>query len=280
MPPAIDWAAVQAAATWRLVVPRTPMRGRVGERLGAGTGSSLEFQDHRPYVPGDDLRHVDWKAFARSEVLSVRLYREEIAPRIDLVIDRSRSMTATGGKQQAYGELVALLASAATSMSADTRLVTTAAAPPIPLHRPEEVERFLECDAASGAMEETGLNLRRQSMRVAVSDFLFPHDPDAVVGRLARDGASLAIIQLTTRDEAEPEVEGGRRLVDVEGRGELDVTIDDRTVADYRARFNRLRQGLSRAARRTGATFVHVTAGASPRQVARILADAGILEPR
>jgi len=280
MQPGIDWAAVQAAASWRLVVPRTPMRGRVGERLGAGTGSSLEFQDHRPYVPGDDLRHVDWKAFARSEVLSIRLYREEIAPRIDLVIDRSRSMVATELKQRAYGELVALLASASTSMSADTRLVTSAAAPPIPLHRPAEVERFLDCDATSGAMEELGLQLRRQSMRVAVSDFLFPHDPDTIVGRLARDGASLAIIQLTTRDEAEPDVEGGRRLVDVEGRGELDVTIDARTVAEYRARFNRLRQGLSRAARRTGATFVHLMAGATPRQVARVLADAGILEPR
>ena len=280
MPPSIDWAAVQAAASWRLVVPRTPMRGRVGERLGAGTGSSLEFQDHRPYVPGDDLRHVDWRAFARSDVLSIRLYREEIAPRIDLVIDRSRSMIATDAKQRAYGEMVALIASAATSMSADTRLVTNVAASPLPLHRPEEVERFLECDAVSGVVEEPGLVLRRQSMRVAVSDFLFPHDPDAIIGRLARDGASLAIIQLTTRDEAEPEVEGGRRLVDVEGRGELDVTIDARTVADYRARFNRLRQGLSRAARRTGATFVHVIAGASPRQVARTLADAGILEPR
>ena len=256
------------------------MRGRVGERLGAGTGSSLEFQDHRPYVPGDDLRHVDWRAFARSEVLSVRLYREEIAPRIDLVIDRSRSMTATDLKHRAYGELVALLASAATSMSADTRLVTSAAAPPIPLHRPNEVERFLDCDAPNGAVEEPRLNLRRQSMRVVVSDFLFPHDPDTIVGRLARDGASLAIIQLTTRDEAEPDVEGGRRLVDVEGRGELDVTIDARTVAEYRARFNRLRQGLSRAARRTGATFVHLMAGATPRQVARVLADAGILEPR
>jgi uncharacterized protein (DUF58 family) len=280
MPPAIDWAAVEAAASWRLVVPRTPLSGRVGERLGAGTGSSLEFQDHRPYAPGDDLRHVDWRAYARSDVLSVRLYREEIAPRVDLVIDRSRSMTATAAKHQAYGELVALLASAATSMSADTRLVTGAAVPAVPLHRAADVERFLDCDESSGAVEEPRLRLRRQSMRVAVSDFLFPHDPDLVVGRLARDGASLAIVQLTTRDEAEPEIEGGRRLVDVEGRGELDVTIDARTVAEYRARFSRLRQGLSRAARRAGAAFVHVTAGMPPRQVARALADAGVLEPR
>lgn len=280
MPPDIDWASVHAASSWRLAVPRTPMRGRVGERLGAGTGSSLEFQDHRPYAPGDDLRHVDWRAYARSNVLSVRLYREEVAPRIDLVIDRSRSMTVTEPKHRAYGELLALLASAATGVSGDTRIVTGVAVPPVRLERPADVERFLECDASIAAMEEPHLALRRQSMRVAVSDFLFPHDPDTLVGRLARESASLAIVQLTTRDEAEPDVEGGRRLVDVEGRGELDVTIDVRTVEEYRVRFNRLRQGLSRAARRVGATFVHVIAGGSPRDVARILGSAGILEPR
>ena len=280
MPPDIDWASVHAAASWRLAVPRTPMRGRVGERLGQGTGSSLEFQDHRPYAPGDDLRHVDWSAYARSDVLSVRLYREEVAPRIDLVIDRSRSMAVTVPKHRAYGELLALLASAATGVSGDTRIVTGAAVPPARLERPADVERFLECGVASAAMEEPYLALRRQSMRVAVSDFLFPHDPDTLVGRLARDSASLAIVQLTTRDEAEPEIEGGRRLVDVEGRGELDVTLDGRTVQEYRVRFNRLRQGLSRAARRAGATFVHVIAGGSPRDVARVLAGAGILEPR
>ena len=82
----IDWAAVRAAAAFRLAMPRTPVGGRVGERLGSGTGSSLEFQDYRPYVPGDDLRHVDWAAYARSELLAVRLYREEVAPRIDLVL--------------------------------------------------------------------------------------------------------------------------------------------------------------------------------------------------
>jgi hypothetical protein len=68
--------------------------------------------------------------------------------------------------------------------------------------------------------------------------------------------------------------------VDVEGHGELDVTIDAGTVREYRERFARLRQGLSRAARRAGASFVHVTAGPSPRDVARTLAAAGILEPR
>lgn len=275
---AIDWTAVRAAAAFRLTLPRTPLGGRIGERLGAETGSSLEFQDYRPYAPGDDLRHVDWAAYARSELLAVRLYREEVAPRIDLVLDISRSMAVTEQKLRAYGELAGVLACACASTIADSRIITTSAVPPQPLHVPEDIERFLACDARLSALEEAHLPFRRRSLRVVVSDFLFPHDADVLVSRLARDSALLALVQLTLREEAEPVAEDGCRLVDVEGRGELDLVIDEAAVRDYRARFNRLRLGLSGAARRVGARFAHVVAGTPVRDVARGLAAAGVLE--
>jgi len=275
---AIDWTAVRAAAAFRLTLPRTPLGGRIGERLGAETGSSLEFQDYRPYAPGDDLRHVDWAAYARSELLAVRLYREEVAPRIDLVLDISRSMVVTEQKLRAYGELAGVLACACASTIADSRIITTSAVPPQPLHVPEDIERFLACDARLSALEEAHLPFRRRSLRVVVSDFLFPHDADVLVSRLARDCAMLSLIQLTLRDEAEPGPEGPRRLVDVEGHGELDLVIDETAVQAYRARFSRLRLGLSRAARRTGARFAYVVAGTPIRDVAKTLAAAGVLE--
>jgi len=259
-------------------MPRTPVGGRLGERLGSGTGSSLEFQDYRQYTVGDDLRHVDWSAYARSEVLTVRLYREEVAPRIDLILDVSRSMTVTAEKGRAYGELCALLACACASAEADSRIVTATSDRAQPLERPEQIERFLECDAARSVLEESHVPLRRRSLRVVVSDFLFPHDADALVSRLARDGASLALLQLTLPEEVDPVAEGGRRMLDVEGHGEFDLVIDEKAVRDYRERFGRLRLGLARASRRAGATFSHIVAGTPLRQTAKILATAGVLE--
>lgn len=274
-----DWPEIhKVASAFRLAMPRTPVGGRLGERLGSGTGSSLEFQDYRQYTMGDDLRHVDWSAYARSEVLTVRLYREEVAPRIDLVLDVSRSMTVTPEKSRAYGELCALLACACASAEADSRVVTASADPAQPLERPEQIERFLECDATLSALEESHLPLRRRSLRVVVSDFLFPHDADVLVNRLARDGASLALLQLTLPEEADPVAEGGRRMLDVEGHGEFDLVIDDKAVRDYRERFGRLRLGLARAARRAGASFSHILAGTPLRQTAKTLATAGVLE--
>jgi uncharacterized protein (DUF58 family) len=277
--PLIDWRVVRAAAAFRLAIPRTPLGGLVGERLGSGSGSSLEFQDYRPYAPGDDLRHVDWAAYARSELLAIRLFREEVAPRIDLVLDISRSMVVTEQKLRAYGELSGVLACACASTVADSRIITTGSVEPQPLRVPEDVERFLLCDAPLSALEETHLPLRRRSLRVVISDFLFPHDADLLVSRLARDSAWLALVQLTLREEAEPAAEGSRRLVDVEGRGHLDLVLDDAVIQAYRARFSRLRMGLSTAARRAGASFAHVVAGTPIREVARGLAAAGVLDP-
>jgi uncharacterized protein (DUF58 family) len=274
----LDWTAIRAAAGFRLAIPRTPINGRAGERLGSGTGSSLEFQDYRPYAPGDDLRHVDWAAYARSETLAVRLYREEVAPRIDLVIDVSRSMAVTEAKHRAYGELLGVLALACANTAADTRIVTTARAAPQPMQGPEDIERVLHCDAGLSVLEESHLPLRRRSLRIVVSDFLFPHDADDLVVRLGRDCALLSLIQITLREEADPMATGGHRLVDIEGRGEQDQVLDAAAVRDYRVRFSRLRLGLSMGARRAGARFAHVVAETALRDVARELAAAGVLE--
>src|SRR5438128_923822 len=160
MTPQIDWSTAQTvAAAFRLAMPRAPIGGRLGERLGAGTGSSLEFREYRQYAPGDDLRHVDWAAYARSEVLAVRLYREEVAPRIDLVFDISRSMAISSEKSGAYGELAALLSCVSISAEANARVITSQGEPQ-PIHRAEEIERLLDCNAQTSALEQPHVPFR------------------------------------------------------------------------------------------------------------------------
>src|SRR5277367_3096745 len=67
-------------------------RGHAGNWLGVGAGSSIDFQDHRPYLPGDDPRYIDWRAYARTGTYMMKMYREEVSPQVDLVLDASRSM--------------------------------------------------------------------------------------------------------------------------------------------------------------------------------------------
>lgn len=65
----------------------------MGERRSRNLRPALDFSDHRPYTPGDDLRHVDWNAYGRHEELFVKLGEATQSVSIHLLIDRSRSMT-------------------------------------------------------------------------------------------------------------------------------------------------------------------------------------------
>ena len=55
-------------------------------------GQSVEFLQHRQYVPGDDLRHVDWQVWARQDRLYVKQFEEETNMRVHLLVDVSKSM--------------------------------------------------------------------------------------------------------------------------------------------------------------------------------------------
>src|ERR1700761_9106351 len=88
-------------------------RGQAGNWLGAGTGSSIDFQDHRPYLPGDDPRYIDWRAYARTGQYIMKLYREEVSPLLDLVLDVSASMALGERKRRRALELFAFCAQSA-----------------------------------------------------------------------------------------------------------------------------------------------------------------------
>src|SRR6187431_3676150 len=55
-------------------------------------GFSVEFKQHRQYVPGDEIRHIDWRAFGRSDRFYIREYEEETNLRATLLLDLSGSM--------------------------------------------------------------------------------------------------------------------------------------------------------------------------------------------
>ncbi len=56
-------------------------------------GFSVEFAEHRPYMPGDEIRHVDWKIYGRTDRFYIKQYEEETNLKAYLVLDTSRSMT-------------------------------------------------------------------------------------------------------------------------------------------------------------------------------------------
>lgn len=105
LPPAELLALGGLELVARLLV-EGPLAGR---HRSPGRGGALEFAEHRPYVPGDDLRRVDWKVFARTDRHYVRESEAETNLRATLVLDASASMGfAAGGRptKLAYGRAI------------------------------------------------------------------------------------------------------------------------------------------------------------------------------
>lgn len=274
--------ALRCAETWRLAWLPAPPRGQAGEQLGRGRGSSIEFQDHRAYAAGDDVRHLDWRAFARSGNLTIKLYREELLPRLDLLLDASRSMQVGEDKPQLAIDLAALFGFAARRQGFAVRVIELGDVP-----RAVDLEalrrdgcEFEGREPLAAALSGAQGHLRPGTLRLLVSDFLSPHDPALLVRGLARRAGGVALFQVLSREDARPEVGRALRMEDAETGLTREIVLDQGTVDDYLARLRRLTDALETECRRAAARFLGLEAGVPLDELCREqLARAGVISP-
>ncbi len=95
-----------------------------GERKSRQKGQSQEFSDFRPYNPGDDIRLIDWNAYARTDQYYVKLYEEEREARITIVLDHSASMGLLEKKRKLSEELVLIISYVALAAGDSVRIIT------------------------------------------------------------------------------------------------------------------------------------------------------------
>ncbi len=273
--------SVALADRYRLALSSAVTNGAPGERLGGGTGSSLEFQDRRNYSPGDDVRHLDWRVYARTGELFVRLYREEITPRIEVFVDGSRSMAAVEGKAQRAIDLAGLIEAAgrAEGLGVHQFWIDDTVRQLERAQLDRDGADFTGSQGLSEMLPAISNVLRQGAARFVVSDFLFPHDPNALVRSFARGAGSLIFLRVLGTSDVEPE-RGALRLRDAEDGGELDLILSDSAISSYRSRLDALTAGLSEECRRMGAVFCDLSPHASLDDLCREqLVPRGVLVP-
>ncbi len=211
-------------------------KGTAGNWLGVGIGSSIDFQDHRPYLPGDDPRYIDWHAYARTGSYTMKLYREEVSPRVDILLDTSASMALTDDKRVRCLELLyfSLESALQTNASVSCAMVNGTAWAAVPLqallgHRWEPPDN----GSTSEAPALSHLPLRHGSLRVWISDLLYPGAPEWILQALrSRRGRGLVYAPYAPEEEAPP-WDGNVELIDCEtGAGRR-----QRVVPDIRRRY-------------------------------------------
>jgi uncharacterized protein (DUF58 family) len=256
----------RAGMRYALEPPRTASATVAGLQLGREAGASLEFRDHRDYQPGDDLRRIDWSAFARSDRLTVKLYREEISPHLDIVLDGSRSMALEDAAKAraAIGLAAAFAVAAGNAGYSHNAWLARARVEPIAngSNRPA-LWRSLDLDYRGNPVDSfirTPPVFRRQGIRVLISDLLWLGEPAAVLQSLAHGASSLVVAQILAAADANPPERGRVRLLDSETDERREIFIDDKAIRRYRDALARHQQNWHSACRQTGAVMVNVIA--------------------
>jgi uncharacterized protein (DUF58 family) len=249
--------------------------GGSGERVARRRGGSAEFQEHRPYAPGDDLRRIDWLAFARSGSPVIKTFRAEEDVAVRLLLDASGSLDfGNPKKMEVSRRIAAALAYLALGDSERVQVLATGThgarglsvvGEPRrgrgALHRVLDELSHIEArgeaslSSALRGISERGL---RPGLLVVLSDFFDAGPLSEELARLRAQGHSLVLVHVLSRMELEPDFEGDLGLVDAETQAVLEVTMDAKAIEAYLARLTGLVEELRAAARRLSGRYVRV----------------------
>jgi uncharacterized protein (DUF58 family) len=236
--------AMQIAGRVCLPMRSRVWKGQAGEFAGAGSGSSLDFQDHRNYQPGDDPRHINWQAYARTGHHTMKLFREEVRPVVELVVDVSESMFFDPAKARLSAALAFLVVRSAGAAGAGVRVhtvrgdaVRTVDPDALRGHQWLEDARELAATDAAAAPEPGRVALRANTVRVFLSDLLFPGNPETLLAQIGGRGSMLILMCPFLAAEAAPGWSGNCELVDVERSVHHPGKVDGGMLARYRAAY-------------------------------------------
>ncbi len=264
-------------APFSLHARRVARDGRPAEQTSRDRGFGLEFADFKSYVPGDDLRAIDWNVYRRLGRLFVRVFEERRDLPVYLLIDRSSSMYLETPPRIGAGLRVALALSSialgqhdsvglysfsgvlsidAKAAAGKHRLVTFA-------ERLAALDERDRTDLAGTVRELAGHRLRR-GLLVVISDFFDPRGAEEITRALALCRHRLLLVQLVKKTDADPtlhaSLHGDVRLLDCESAEAVDLTITPAALARYRQSYQEFNDRLNRFANDHDAGLVPIDA--------------------
>ncbi len=252
-------------------------------------GASRDFSDHKEYSPGDDIRNLDWKAYARFDRPLIRRYESETNRGALLLLDVSPSMDFGEGPLSKL-DFARVTAAALAFILLGQRdrvglaLLGSHCRSTVPVRARGDqlaavmasLEQAAPQDGATPeglaeSLAEAADQAPRRSLVVVLSDLLDPRpELPAALRRLATAGREVAVFQLLSPEEEGFPYDGRRKFLSEE-LPESSLTVDARAVRrGYLKALARLRDDITQTAAETGITFLSRTTAEAP---ARLILD-------
>ncbi len=265
----IDSSFLNELQRFNLIVNKRVTSKYVGEKKSAYSGSGTIFKDHRIYTMGDNFKAIDWRVYARTDDMYIKLFEEERNLNVHILIDSSASMK-YNNKFDYAGKLGLGFAFLALKNNEKINFSTFA----------DELENFrgargkgqiitmlkhlnsIKPKGKSNLFDTFKLykkNIRSKSFVVIISDFLI--EPEKIINslQLLGRGHTVKIIQVLDKEEKEMPLEGDFDLIDSETDFKLRTYISKRGQKDYIEKLNQHNSKIENVCNEFGFKFYQFT---------------------
>ncbi|MBU8713802.1 DUF58 domain-containing protein [Brevibacillus parabrevis] len=287
----LDPAWLARLERMQLATRKAVSGSHAGKRRARQLGSSMEFADFRAYVPGDDLRQLDWNAYARSGKLFLKKYLDETELHVSLYIDCSRSM---GYGQPSKLSRSVQIAAALGYLSLchldhvsvyafDHRIVASLQG----LQGKGQAHRLLSFLSAigeggpgdlHGALRQPGAVRGKAGISIVLSDFLFPDGYAEGLAYLQAARQEVTLVQVLSQEERQPDYAGELRLIDAETGQAKEASMTALLLAEYAKSLRDFRQELAAFAYGRGIACTEIEAEQSLESVVfHVFRQAGMI---
>jgi len=229
------------------LVSRKIFRGRMkGERRSQRKGQSVEFADFRNYVPGDDLRFIDWNTYARLDRLFLKMFLEEEDLHFYTLIDASESMDFGNPTKLHCAKQLAAALGFIGLVRGDRVKIETLGQPPgrSPVFRGrrslwrmlEYVEQIQPGETATLAEGVKSFCLRNSGKGIVVlaTDLMEKAGFEPALRYLVAQEMDVYVVHVLSAEELEPDLQGDLRLVDCEDEDVAEVTVSGALMKRYK----------------------------------------------
>jgi uncharacterized protein (DUF58 family) len=255
------------------LLTRHPMAtGRPGRRRSPLAGSSLEFADYRRYTPGDDFRRIDWRAYARLERLFLRVFEAEENIAVTILLDCSESMQYGSPTKERLASSVAAALSYIALKCEDSVILGALTDRLVSYRRISggknaiwQVGEFLQRLPHTGntdlnrALYDIGRAVSAPGLTIVISDFMAPQGYQTGVRAVRQLRQEVALLQILSPDEIDPQIQGDWRLRDSEGRSSVEVSSSSHILHNYRERLARFTEELAKVAHNSMGTYTLIS---------------------
>ncbi len=269
---AIELDFLEELDRFQLALKKNSRELREGEQQSATTGQGMIFEDHKKYVPGDDIRKMDWNVYARTEELFIKRFEEEKSITVHVLVDRSSSMDYGKINKYEFASKIGLAIAYMVSNTNDrfrfsvfSETVTDISSGRRNANMAGLVDTLNGLRKTPESMVERCLTeyasrIQNKSMVVVISDFLTDIEGiEAGVERLK--GTDTVLVNTLDVTELDPDFEGDAILKDPESDSTLRTYLSRRTKEGYQDRLEEHTDRIEEIAERNGARYIKLSTG-------------------